>query len=61
MVAYAQLLKSILVLVGLVLSALWLRRRGVVSSEHAPIFARLVTDFALPALIFVNLSTRSLS
>lgn len=53
---FHALLDSIVILVALTLVALWLKQCGIVSSSHAHIFSRLVTDFSLPALIFVSLS-----
>jgi malate permease and related proteins len=47
-----QLFESILLLVALIGLAAGLRWRGVLRDEHGAIFARLVTDVTLPALIF---------
>ena len=59
MTPFSTVVESLLMLVALVLCALWLKWRGVISSEARAIFARLVTDFALPALIVENLARRS--
>jgi len=56
---FYTLLGSLFILVALVLLALLLRNRGVLSTEHQTLFSRLVTDFSLPALIFVNLAKRT--
>lgn len=41
-------------------SALWLRYEGVISSDHAPIISRMITDLVLPALIFYKISSADL-
>lgn len=41
-------------------SALWLRYEGVISSEHAPIISRMITDLVLPALVFYKISSANL-
>jgi len=56
---FYTLLGSLFILVALVALTLLLRNRSILSSEHQPLFSRLVTDFSLPALIFVNLSRRT--
>ncbi len=50
------LIEAIIVLVVLIGAVLWLRRRGVVDDSHRDLFNRLVTEFALPGLIIVNLA-----
>jgi len=45
------LIQSLLLMVALILCTLWLRQRGIVTAENRVMFSRLVTDFALPALI----------
>ncbi len=44
-------------MLALVGSAVWFRQRNVIQDREQGVFARLVTDFALPALIFANLSS----
>lgn len=56
---YISLLESIAIIMGLILIALFLRKRAIISEEHRPLFARLVTDFSLPALIFTGLARES--
>lgn len=56
MAHFYNLIQSIAVLVALVLCAIWLKRRSVISEADRGVFGRLVTDFALPALIFANLA-----
>ena len=53
---FESLLGSFVILVALAASAVWLRRRSAILESEEGVFARLVTDFALPALIFLNLS-----
>jgi predicted permease len=54
---FYALLGSLFILVTLVLLTLLLRNRGILTTEHRKLFSRLVTDLALPALIFVNLAS----
>ncbi|MCF8032818.1 MAG: AEC family transporter [Desulfarculaceae bacterium] len=57
----ARAVVSIAVLVGIIILAMLLRRWGVVQREHGKLFASLVTDVTLPALIFTSLSGQRLS
>jgi predicted permease len=45
-------------MVGLIAICLLLKRKGIITEQHRPLFGRLVTDFALPALIFSTLAAR---
>jgi len=56
-VQFESLFDSFVVMLALVGSAVWFRRRNVIQDREQGVFARLVTDFALPALIFANLSS----
>ena len=56
---FCALLGSLFILVTLVLLTLLLRNRSILSSQDQTLFSKLVTDFALPALIFANLSKRT--
>ncbi len=56
---FYALLGSLFILVALVLLALLLRNRSILKAEHQTLFSKLVTDFSLPALIFLNLSRRT--
>ena len=56
MTQFYNLIQSIFVLFALILCTGWLKRRRILSDEHHVVFGKLVTDFALPALIFSNLS-----
>lgn len=53
------MLGSLFILVALVLLTLLLRNRSILTTQHQSLFSRLVTDFSLPALIFINLARRS--
>lgn len=53
---YARLIASIVVLLGLICFAAFLRKKGFVKEEHGGIFAKLVTHATLPALIFTSLA-----
>ncbi len=50
------LAQSIAILVAMILLGTFLRRIGVLKEEYGPIFARIVTDVTLPALIFLAVS-----
>lgn len=54
---FNSLFDSFVVMLALVGSAVWFRHRNVIQDREQGVFARLVTDFALPALIFANLSS----
>ena len=56
---FYALLGSLFILVALVLLTLLLRKCSILSTEHQTLFSKLVTDFALPALIFLNLSKQT--
>jgi predicted permease len=51
-----RVISSIVVLVGLILLAMMLRRLGLVKEEQGPLFSALVTRVTLPALIFTSLA-----
>ncbi|MCB2186255.1 MAG: AEC family transporter [Deltaproteobacteria bacterium] len=50
-----QVIISVVMLVGLICFAVFLRRQGVLKEDQGPIFGNLVTKVTLPALIFVTL------
>ncbi len=56
MTQFQLLVESLVILVALCAVAIWMRHRGVIRVEEQKVFGRLVTDFALPAIIFVSLS-----
>jgi len=58
---HARLMQSIFVLAGMILLAALLRRLSVIKDEHGPVFASLVTDLTLPALIFSTLARHKLT
>ncbi len=60
MTQFYNLIQSMFVLFALILCTHWLKRRSILSDEHKVVFGKLVTDFALPALIFSNLSKEPL-
>lgn len=49
-------IEDFLVLIGLAVIAMILRARFTIERGEEKVFARLVTDFALPALVFTSLS-----
>ncbi len=53
-------IQSIAVMIGLILLVILLRRLKVVCTDDGPLFARLVTDVTLPALIFLSLAQQAL-
>ena len=52
-----SVVQSVSILIALILSAMGLRKWGVLKEEQGEIFARLITQYTLPALIFTALST----
>lgn len=56
MTIYSRLITSVIILLGLIGFAAFLRRKGFVKEEHGGVFAKLVTHATLPALIFVSLA-----
>jgi predicted permease len=51
-----KLLQAIIVIVGLIGLVRYLRHKGLLLHDHVGLFAGLVTDVTLPALIFVSLA-----
>jgi predicted permease len=49
-------IQAVFVMIGLIAICLLLRRQGIITEQHRPLFGRLVTEFALPALIFTTLA-----
>lgn len=56
---YFSLLESIAIIVGLILTGLLLKKQSIISEEQRLVFGRLVTDLALPAMIFIGLARHS--
>lgn len=57
MLSYEKAVSSILVLVALIGVVVFLRKKGVIDGDSGPQFAKLVTQFTLPALIFFSLAS----
>ncbi|MEM8632215.1 MAG: AEC family transporter [Pseudomonadota bacterium] len=57
MTIFDSLLQSFVLLATLGSAAILLRARGTIRPEEQAVFGRLVTDFALPALIFLSISS----
>jgi predicted permease len=51
--------QAVFVMVGLIVVGLILKRKNIIGDSHRPLFGRLVTDFALPAMIFTGLAARA--
>lgn len=49
-------IQAVSIMIGLIAICLLLRRQGIITEQHRPLFGRLVTEFTLPALIFVTLA-----
>jgi hypothetical protein len=56
MIQFHNMLESFVIMIALVVSAIWLRKRSTILQHEQGVFGRLVTDFALPALVFATLS-----
>ncbi|MDA4844265.1 AEC family transporter [Hoeflea poritis] len=53
---FQGLVEALIILVALCGAAIWLRSRNTILPEEQDVFGRLVTDFALPAVILLSLS-----
>lgn len=53
---FLSTLQAVSVMIGLIAICLLLRRQGIITDQQRPLFGRLVTEFALPALIFTTLA-----
>jgi malate permease and related proteins len=51
-------IQAVSVMIGLIAIGLLLKRKGIITNKHRPLFGQLVTDFALPALIFSTLAAQ---
>ncbi len=51
-----SVIQSVGILIGMIFLAMGLRRLGVIKEEQGGLFARLITQYTLPALIFGALS-----
>ncbi|MDE4907125.1 AEC family transporter [Methanogenium marinum] len=52
-------MQAVLVMIGLIGICLWLKHKGIIAEQHRPLFGKLVTDFALPAMIFYTLAAQT--
>ncbi|UFH58377.1 AEC family transporter [Sulfurovum mangrovi] len=57
---HEKIITSIVILTGVILSAILLRRVGLLKEEQGKLFADLVTHLTLPALVFSSLSHATL-
>ena len=58
---FHSLVNAILVIVLIYASAIYMRRKGVLTEDHSLTLARIVTDLCLPAVIFVSLAGQSIT
>ncbi|MCJ2165558.1 MULTISPECIES: AEC family transporter [unclassified Pseudodesulfovibrio] len=58
---FINLTQAIVSLVIVYMLALYLRHRNVLEEQHSLILARIVTELCLPAVVFVNLASASIS
>ncbi|WP_028585271.1 AEC family transporter [Desulfogranum mediterraneum] len=58
---FVSLSQAITSLVVVYLLALYLRHRGILEEAHSLTLARIVTELCLPAVVFVNLATSTIS
>lgn len=54
-----SVIQAVAILIGLIFTAMALRSAGVIKDSDGSLFARLITQFTLPALIFSALSITS--
>lgn len=55
---FLSTLQAVCIMIGLIAVCLLLKRQGIITDQHRPVFGRLVTEFALPALIFTTLAVQ---
>jgi predicted permease len=51
----------VLAFAAVVLLCVLLKRRGLITAEHGPLFARLLTQVALPVVIFSKLAVQPIA
>ena len=56
---FIPVIQFVLIFILMASSALWLKFRGVLTEAHAPVISKIITDVALPALIFLKISNAS--
>lgn len=52
---FFNIVNNIAIVIILILSGLYLKRKGVIKESDRPLFARLITDYVLPAFIICGL------
>ena len=55
-----QVFQTVLAFAAVVLLCVVLKWRGLIREDHGPLFARLLTEVALPVLIFAKLAVHPL-
>jgi len=56
-----QVFQTVLAFASVVLLCVLLKHRGIIREEHGPLFARLLTQVALPVVIFSKLATEPIA
>jgi malate permease and related proteins len=57
---FSSLITSILVLILIIVSVQWLKYRKIVDKTDAGKFSRIVLEYVLPSMIFVNLASQKI-
>lgn len=58
---FFSLIQSVLLLIILVSSSFWLKKRGIIGDEQRGAFSKITTDYVLPSLVFANLAMSKIS
>lgn len=58
---FIPVIQFVCIFILMAASAVWLKLKGVMTADHAPIISRMITDVVLPSLIFYKMSDVSLS
>lgn len=58
---FSSFLQSVLLLIVLVISTVFLKRKKVISEDLKKPFSRLITDYILPALVFASLAYQDIN
>jgi predicted permease len=56
-----QVFQTVLAFASVVLLCVLLKRRGLIREDHGPLFAQLLTEVALPVVIFSKLATQPIA
>jgi predicted permease len=56
-----QVFQTVLAFASVVLLCVLLKSRGLIKAEHGPLFAQLLTQVALPVVIFSKLATQPIA